>query len=165
MKNNNSKFTRRSSAEQVTEGIDLNGKTVLITGVNSGLGFESMRVLAMRGAHIIAATRSLAKAEQACAEVKALVQGATMTPVACELSEPESVLACARAVQEKFTRIDVLMANAGIMSPASLQIANGYAQSLEMQFAANHLGHFLFCLLYTSPSPRDQRGSRMPSSA
>ena len=143
MINVNSKFNRRSSAEQVTEGIDLNGKTVLITGVNSGLGFESMRVLAMRGAHIIAAARSLAKAEQACAEVKALVQGATMTPVACELSEPESVLACARAVQEKFTRIDVLMANAGIMSPASLQIANGYAQSLEMQFAANHLGHFL----------------------
>ena len=72
MINVNSKFNRRSSAEQVTEGIDLNGKTVLITGVNSGLGFESMRVLAMRGAHIIAAARSLAKAEQACAEVNSL---------------------------------------------------------------------------------------------
>ncbi|MAV76694.1 MAG: hypothetical protein CBD32_07175 [Actinobacteria bacterium TMED172] len=143
MTNSNSKFTRRSSAEQVTEGIDLNAKTVLITGVNSGLGFESMRILAMRGAHIIAAARSLEKAEQACAEVKTLVHGATMTPVACELSEPDSVLACVKAVQEKFTAIDILMANAGIMSPATLQIANGYAQPLEMQFATNHIGHFL----------------------
>ena len=143
MNNKNTLFTRRSTAEQVTEGIDLNGKTVLITGVNSGLGFESMRILAMRGAHIIAAARSLEKAEQACAEVKTLAQGATMTPIACELSEPESVLACVKAVQEKFTAIDILMANAGIMSPATLQIANGYAQPLEMQFATNHIGHFL----------------------
>ena len=143
MKKNNSKFTRRSTAEQVTEGIDLNGKTVLITGVNSGLGFESMRILAICGAHIIAAALGLEKAEQACAEVKTLAQGATMTPVACELSEPDSVLACVKAVQEKFTAIDILMANAGIMSPATLQIANGYAQPLEMQFATNHIGHFL----------------------
>ena len=48
MINVNSKFNRRSNAEQVTEGIDLNGKTVLIIGVNSGLGFESMRVLSMQ---------------------------------------------------------------------------------------------------------------------
>ena len=110
MVKNNHKFNRRSSAQEVTEGLNLNGKVALITGVNSGLGFESMRILAMRGAHVIAAARSLAKAEQACAEVKTVVQDATMTPVDCEKSEHDSGLACVSEAQEKFTDIDILMA-------------------------------------------------------
>ena len=160
MVKNNHKFNRRSSAQEVTEGLNLNGKVALITGVNSGLGFESMRILAMRGAHVIAAARSLAKAEQACAEVKTVVQDATMTPVACELSEPESVLACVSVAQEKFPAIDILMANAGIMSPSILQIANGYAQPLEMQFAANHLGHFLL-INHLLPQLKNARQGRI----
>ena len=160
MVKNNHKFNRRSSAQEVTEGLNLNGKVALITGVNSGLGFESMRILAMRGAHVIAAARSLAKAEQACAEVKTVVQDATMTPVACELSEPESVLACVSVAQEKFPTIDILMANAGIMSPSILQIANGYAQPLEMQFAANHLGHFLL-INHLLPQLKNARQGRI----
>ncbi|MDH5254390.1 MAG: SDR family NAD(P)-dependent oxidoreductase, partial [Gammaproteobacteria bacterium] len=65
-----------STAEQVVEGIDLTGKTALITGANSGLGYETMRVLALRGAHVIGAARTMEKAEQACAGI----QGRT-TPV------------------------------------------------------------------------------------
>ena len=72
-------FNRRSTAEQVTRGIDLSGKTALVTGVNSGLGFESMRVLVERGTHVIGAARTIEKATEACARV-----GGETTPVACE---------------------------------------------------------------------------------
>ncbi len=143
MKKLKSGFNRRSSAEQVTAGVDLSGKTALITGVNSGLGLESMRVLASRGAHIIAAARSLDKAQQACAEIKTVVKDAVLTPVACELSDPRSILSCVETIQNTFTTLDILMANAGIMSPTNLTVATGYTKPLEMQFATNHIGHFL----------------------
>ena len=128
-----SSFNRRSTAEEVTEGLDLSGKLVFITGINSGLGNESMRVLAKRGAHIIGAARTLEKATAACSEI----DGET-TPVACELSSPESIRACAKQVKAEFGHIDVLMCNAGIMAPAQLELLMG----LERQFATNHMGHF-----------------------
>ena len=134
MKKRKSGFNRRSTAEEVTAGIDLTGKTALITGVNSGLGFESMRVLSDRGAHVIGAARTMEKASEACAQV----DGDT-TPVACELSDFESVLACAEAVQALDRSIDILMCNAGIMALPKLEQCYGY----EMQFVTNHLGHFL----------------------
>ena len=62
-------FGADSTAEEVTRGIDLAGKTVLITGVTSGIGLETMRVLAMRGAHVIGTGRTLDKARAACASV------------------------------------------------------------------------------------------------
>lgn len=126
-------FNRRSTAEQVTEGIDLQGKVALITGVNSGLGFESMRVLAMRGAHVIGAARTLDKASEACSKV-----GGHITPVACELSDLSSVAACAQKLQEANGSLDILMCNAGIMAPANLEQKDG----IELQFLTNHLGHF-----------------------
>ncbi len=129
-----SRFNRRSTAEQVTEGIDLNGKTVLITGVNSGLGFESMRVLAKRGAHVIGAARTLEKATEACGKI----EGKT-TPIACELSDLDDVARCADEINAMNTPIDILMCNAGIMALSELQTKNG----IEMQFLTNHLGHFV----------------------
>lgn len=125
---------RRSTAEEVTEGIDLNGKTVLITGVNSGLGQESMRVLASRGARVLGLARTQEKADAACAEVDGDCHG-----LACELSDLDSVRECARRVVAMGMPIDVLMTNAGIMAPLQLDTING----VEMQFATNHLGHFL----------------------
>ena len=134
MKKRRSGFNRRSTAEEVTRNIDLTGKTALITGVNSGLGFESMRVLCDRGAHVIGAARTMEKATQACDQV----DGET-TPVACELSDFDSVVACAEAVQALDLPLDVLMCNAGIMALPELEQCYGY----EMQFVTNHLGHFL----------------------
>jgi WW domain-containing oxidoreductase len=134
MKTRRSGFDRRSTAEQVTDGIDLSGKTALITGVNSGLGFESMRVLSERGAHVIGAARTIEKARKACAQVK----GQT-TPVACELSDFDAVIACAETVQALDLPLDILMCNAGIMALPELEQCYGY----EMQFVTNHLGHFL----------------------
>jgi len=129
-----SRFTQRSTAEEVAAGVDLRDKTVLITGCNSGLGLESMRVLTRRGAHIIAAARTRAKAEAAAREI-----GLDITPVSCELSDLESVAACAEEVRSMGQPIDVLMCNAGIMGLPELQQKYG----LEMQFLTNHLGHFV----------------------
>ena len=129
-----SRFTRRSTAGQVTDGLDLQGKNILITGCNSGLGLESMRVMAERGAHVIGVARTREKAAAAAAGI-----GASITPVACDLSEPGSVVACAEEVQTLRQPIDVLMCNAGIMALPTLQQKHG----VEMQFLTNHLGHFV----------------------
>lgn len=129
-----SQFTRSHTAEDVTEGIDLSGKNVVITGVNSGLGEETMRVLAMRGAHIIGTARTMEKAQAAADNIDGHI-----TPMACELSDFESVKACADAIKALDIPIDVLLCNAGIMALPKLELANG----VEQQFNTNHLGHFV----------------------
>lgn len=123
-----------STADEVTEGIDLSGKTVFITGVNSGLGYETMRVLSKRGAHIIGAARTLEKAQQACDSI----EGST-TAVECELSELDSVAACTETVKAMKLPIDILICNAGIMALPELAQKDG----IELQFMTNHVGHFL----------------------
>ena len=129
-----SRFTRRSTAEEVTAGVDLEGKTMLITGCNSGLGLESMRVLAARGAHIIGCARSRDKAAMA-----AVHAGIDITPVPCELSDLDSVVACTEEVLGLGKPLDALICNAGIMGLPELRQRYG----LEMQFLTNHLGHFV----------------------
>jgi NAD(P)-dependent dehydrogenase (short-subunit alcohol dehydrogenase family) len=126
-------FDADSTAEEVTAGLDLTGKTAFITGCNSGLGYESMRVLTMRGATVIGAARNAEKAEQACASVEGKA-----IPVVCELSDLESVMNCGKTVQAMSTPIDMLILNAGIMALPELQQVNG----LERQFFVNHIGHF-----------------------
>ena len=103
-------FGYASTAEEVTDGVDLSGKTVLITGINSGLGAETARVLHMRGARILGAARTLAKARDALASL-----GKDAVPLACELSEPASVRACVETASAHGP-IDVLLCNAGIMA-------------------------------------------------
>jgi len=127
-------FGYGSTAEDVTEGLDLSGKTILLTGCNSGIGKETLRVLAKRGAHVIAAARTLDKAQAACDEV-----GGETTPVACELSEPTSVQACVAAVKALGHPLSAIICNAGIMALPKLHLQHGY----ELQFFTNHVGHFL----------------------
>ena len=81
---------RNTTAEQVTASLDLSGKTAVVTGCNSGIGLETMRVLALRGAHVVGTARTIEKGQQACAQAK----GRT-TPVVLELSDFSSVVACA----------------------------------------------------------------------
>jgi NAD(P)-dependent dehydrogenase (short-subunit alcohol dehydrogenase family) len=126
-------FGAQSTALEVTEGIDLTGKTALITGCNSGLGFETMRVLSLRGANIIGAARTKDKAAEALASINA--QG---TAVACELGDLASVAACGETVRALGTPIDMLILNAGIMALPELEQING----IEKQFFVNHIGHF-----------------------
>jgi WW domain-containing oxidoreductase len=118
----------------VTEGLDLTGRTMLVTGVTSGVGLETMRVLALRGAHVIGTGRTLSRARSACRSV----QGRT-TPLALELTDYPSVLACAEAVRALGVPLDALLCNAGVMALPKLEQVGG----IERQFATNHLGHFL----------------------
>jgi len=127
-------FDAKSTAEQVTEGIDLSGRTALVTGATSGLGLETLRVLTLRGAHVIATGRTLDKAEAACASVS----GQT-TPLALELERWDTVAAAAEQVRALGMPIDMLICNAGIMALPELEQVNG----VEKQFAVNHLGHFV----------------------
>ena len=127
-------FGPESTAEEVTRGLDLSGQTALVTGCTSGLGYETLRVLALRGAHVIGTGRTLEKAEAACASVA----GDTV-PVALELSEFDSVLACAETVRAMNINLDMLILNAGINTFGELELVNG----IERMFAVNFLGHFV----------------------
>lgn len=127
-------FGHGTTADEATEGVDLTGKRMLLTGCNSGIGFESMRVLVERGATVVGAARTKEKAAEAAAKV-----GGAIVPVACELSDPASVLACVQAVKDQGEKLDVLLLNAGIMALPKLQTSHG----LELQFLTNHVGHFL----------------------
>jgi len=129
-----SNFTRDNTAEDVTEGLDLTGKLALVTGCNSGIGYETMRVLAMRGAHVLGAARTLAKATDACASVT----GQT-TPLVVELTDFENIARGTAQVAAMNQPLDILICNAGIMELPELEQVNG----IEKQFYVNHLGHFV----------------------
>ena len=129
-----SKFGAKSTGDDVTSGLDLHGTTALITGCNSGIGFETLRVMAGKGAHVFGAARTLAKAEDACKKVV----GKT-TPLEIELTDFESIESAVDKVKALSNSLDALILNAGIMALPSLQQVNG----IERQFVVNHLGHFL----------------------
>jgi NAD(P)-dependent dehydrogenase (short-subunit alcohol dehydrogenase family) len=130
-------FGYGSTAEDVTANVDLHGKTILVTGCNSGLGLETMRVLRKRGAHVIGTARTKQKADDAAASLGS--QSGPFTGAACELSDPKSVRWCVAEIQSKGTKLDAIIANAGIMALPKLETAHG----LELQFFTNHVGHFL----------------------
>jgi NAD(P)-dependent dehydrogenase (short-subunit alcohol dehydrogenase family) len=127
-------FGYGTTAEQVTEGMSLAGRTMLVTGCNSGLGLETMRVLALRGARIVGTARTIGKAREACATVTA-----ETVPLACELSKPANVRECVASVEAAGIRLDAMICNAGIMGLPKLERVLGY----ESQFFTNHIGHFI----------------------
>jgi len=129
-----SPWSRRSTAEEVTRGIDLSGKTALVTGCASGLGLETSRVLASRGARVIGLARSRERAEQAAQEA-----GTEITAVACDLADLASVARAADEVVQLDRPLDILVCNAGVMAPRRLEQRHG----LELQFLTNHLAHFV----------------------
>ena len=123
------------TAQDVTDGIDLSGKVAVVTGVNSGIGLETARVLALRGARVFGLARTLESATAACASLSGQAE-----PVGCELTDPDSIRRCATTILEKQTNgIHLLILNAGIMALPKLEQVRG----IEKQFATNHLGHFL----------------------
>lgn len=123
-----------TTAEEATAGLDLRGQTILVTGCNSGLGHETIRALALRGARVLATGRTLERAREGCAGLTG-----ALLPLACELSEPASVRACIDAVKRNGAPLDAVVCNAGIMALPKLTQKFGY----ELQFFTNHIGHFL----------------------
>lgn len=132
-----SPYGAKSTAEEVTQGMDLSGKTALVTGCNSGIGYETMRVLAMRGAHVFGTGRTLQKAEKACASV----DGNT-TPLALELSDFGSCVRCANQVREQTDSLDILILNAGIGMMTDFELING----IEKIWTVNYLGHVVLAM-------------------
>jgi NAD(P)-dependent dehydrogenase (short-subunit alcohol dehydrogenase family) len=127
-------FNSKSTAEEVLEGVDLAGRTILITGCSGGIGLETMRTLALHGAHVIGLARSLDGAQRACSQVDG-----TTTPVACDLSDLRSVETAAKFILDRFRTVDVVIANASITG--TKERAQRYG--IEMQFLVNYLSHFL----------------------
>src|SRR3982074_3345990 len=130
---NSNPFGVRSTADKVLAGIDLTGKRIVVTGCNSGIGFETMSALGANGAQVIGLARSLRDAETAC--VKA---GPSCLPVACDLADLGSIAAAARTIRALEVPLDAIVANAGIANLPTLQTRYG----VEMQFLVNHIGHF-----------------------
>ena len=128
-----SAFGATATAEEVTAGIDLSGKTALVTGCNSGIGYETMRVLALRGAHLLATARTMEKGREACASVEG-----RCTPLVLELTDFDSVVACANRVRAMDVPLDILVCNAGVLYRDHREV-----RGLELHFVVNHLGHFL----------------------
>jgi NAD(P)-dependent dehydrogenase (short-subunit alcohol dehydrogenase family) len=127
------RFGPESTAEQVTDGLDLTGKTALVTGCNSGIGYETMRVLALRGAHVIGTARTKEKGAAARDSVKGRI-----TPVVLELADFDSVAACTDEVVALGVPIDILICSAAVLFGELRQ-----ARGIEMHFLVNHLGHFI----------------------
>ncbi len=130
-----SEFDADSTAEDVTAGIDLGGRMALVTGCTSGIGFETMRVLCLRGAHVIGTSRSLERAREACRRVHGFT-----SPAQLELSDYDSIVALANEVRAINAPLDILVCNAGYLGGSGeRQLVNG----IEKHFAVNHLGHYV----------------------
>lgn len=117
---------------------DQSGKTILITGANSGIGYETARILAAKGALVIMACRSAQKAEQARDRILADFPQAKLDLINLDLGDLSSVARCAEEVLDRYTQLDVLINNAGIAWVEKGETRDGF----ESHFGTNHLGHF-----------------------
>jgi len=119
---------------------DCTDKTVLITGANSGLGYEATKAFAAKGATVIMACRSLDRGRQAATEIQATLgeTGATLNVRECDLASLESIAAFADGVADDYETLDILCNNAGVMAIPRQETADGF----ETQLGVNHLGHF-----------------------
>jgi NAD(P)-dependent dehydrogenase (short-subunit alcohol dehydrogenase family) len=117
---------------------DLTGTVALVTGANSGLGFESTKALAAKGAHVIMAARNRAKAEEARTSIVADIPSASLELIDLDLGSLDSVRAAADAVAAAHPRVGILLNNAGLMAMPESRTSDGF----EMQFGVNHLGHW-----------------------
>ncbi len=119
---------------------DLTGKTAVVTGANGGLGLESAKALAGKGAHVVMAARNQEKAQGAFDEIMAAHPNASLEIVELDLGSQENTKAAAAAIAAKHPKIDILINNAGLMAMPERRTADGF----EMQFGVNHLGHWTF---------------------
>ncbi|HEX4291541.1 MAG TPA: SDR family NAD(P)-dependent oxidoreductase [Trebonia sp.] len=114
------------------------GRLAVVTGANTGLGLETARALAVRGASVVLAVRNLDKGKEAAARIAVAAPGASVAVQELDLASLDSVRAAAAELRAAHQRIDLLICNAGVMYPPKQTTDDGF----ELQFGTNHLGHF-----------------------
>jgi NAD(P)-dependent dehydrogenase (short-subunit alcohol dehydrogenase family) len=119
---------------------DQTGRVAVITGANTGLGYETALALAAHGAHVVLAVRDLDKGKDAISRIVAQSPQADVALQELDLTSLESVRSAARQLRGDHERIDLLINNAGVMYPPKSTTKDGF----ELQFGTNHLGHFAF---------------------
>jgi NAD(P)-dependent dehydrogenase (short-subunit alcohol dehydrogenase family) len=117
---------------------DQAGRSVVVTGANSGIGLQTAEALAARGARVVLACRQLRKAEDAAAQIGAACPNAKVGTVRLDLASLGSVREAADELRSRYGRIDLLINNGGVMEPPYERTEDGF----ELTFATNHLGHF-----------------------
>lgn len=134
---------------------NMTGQVTVITGANSGIGFEAAKMLAGRGAHVVLAVRDTAKGGKAARQIRSAAPQADLEVMALDLASLASIRSFAALVTASYDRLDLLINNAGVMAIPRRETADGF----EMQFGTNHLGHFaltglLLPLLLQTPNAR-----------
>jgi NAD(P)-dependent dehydrogenase (short-subunit alcohol dehydrogenase family) len=119
---------------------DQTGRTAVITGANTGLGYETAAALAAKGAHVVLAVRNLDKGQDAARRIEQSEAGAQVELQELDLTSLDSVYAAAEELRTKYDTIDLLINNAGVMFTPKSSTKDGF----ELQFGTNHLGHFAF---------------------
>lgn len=149
-------FGHDTTTSEVLEGIDLSGKVALVTGGSGGLGEETARALAEKGAHVVLTARDMLKGEAAARGIREATGNDRVELEELELGSLASIRAFARRFLERHHRLNILVNNAGVMACPFAKTQDGF----EMQFGSNHLGHFLLtCLL--APALREAAPSRV----
>jgi NAD(P)-dependent dehydrogenase (short-subunit alcohol dehydrogenase family) len=131
-------FTRETTTDDVLRGVDLTGRTIVVTGASSGLGEETARALAAHGATVVATARDAAKGEAALARLRAAHPEADVRLELLDLASLRSVRDCAERIRAGHDRVHGIVANAGVMAAPYGETEEGF----ELQFGSNHLGHF-----------------------
>ena len=138
-------FDHDTTTADVLVGVDLTGRTALVTGASAGLGVETTRALASVGAHVVMAVRDVDKGGAAADAIRADVPQASLEVVPLDLADLDSVRRCAAQVSAAHSSLQLLINNAGVMAPPLGRTAQGF----ELQLGTNHLGHFLLTGLLT----------------
>ena len=133
-----SAFGWSSTTDEVLAERDLTGMTVFITGANSGLGQETARAMAAKGAHVVMAGRDQAKLDAAVAAIRESLPHASLETIICDLGNLAQLRACGAEARARLGKIDLLINNAGVMACPLMRTADGF----EMQLGTNHFGHF-----------------------
>ncbi|XP_078427532.1 short-chain dehydrogenase TIC 32, chloroplastic-like isoform X1 [Wolffia australiana] len=156
-RNGASGFSSYSTAEDVTQGLDGSGLTAVVTGASSGIGVETARVLALRGVHVVMGVRNLSAGARVKESILSETPSAKVDVLELDLSSFASVRKFASEFSSLNLPLNILINNAGIMMcPFSLS-----ADGLELQFATNHMGHFLLTNLLLENMERTSQNSNI----
>ncbi len=138
---------------------DLRGRVALVTGANSGIGYETARALAAHGAHVVLACRNAERAADAQTRIAAVAPEASTEILLTDMADLDSVAGSAAQFCAAHERLDLLINNAGLMATPKGRTAQGF----ETQFGVNHLGHFALTAALLAPLLAAGEGSRVVS--